>query len=82
MGVRGGEADEGRAASVATECDGFVEPLTSGTFAAYSYETAPRRRNVVARLLLLPLGTVSRHVATAVPIPSSRRILGGERGSG
>jgi hypothetical protein len=56
----------------------FVEPLASGTFVACSYETAPKRRNVVARFLLLPLGTVSRYVATAVPIPSSRRILGGE----
>ena len=56
--------------------------MASGTFAACSYETAPKRHNVVARLLLLPLGTVSRYVATDMPIPSNRRILGEERGSG
>ena len=66
MGVREGEsADEGRAASMATSCDGFVEPLASGTFVAYSYEAAPGRRNVVGHLHLVPLGIcllLCRHV--------------------
>ena len=57
MGVRGGEADEGRAASVATECDGFVEPLTSGTFAAYSYETGAETAQCRRTLVV----TATRH---------------------
>jgi hypothetical protein len=73
-----GAADEGWAAWVATSCDGFIEPLASEIFVACSYETAPRRRNVVARLRVMLPGIVPRYIATDVPIPSSRRKLGGE----
>jgi hypothetical protein len=52
MGVRRDGLD-GRAALVATSCDEPYETLVLDPLVACSYETAPKRRNVVACLLVI-----------------------------